>query len=42
MTNDDDDKLIVVDKGKNIDDKTIEKITDFQEKYYKHIIIRSR
>ena len=39
---DDDDKLIVVDKGKNIDDKTIEKITDFQEKYYKHIIIRSR
>lgn len=41
-TNDDDDKLIVVDKGKNIDDKTIEKITDFQEKYYKHIIIRSR
>ena len=40
-TNDDDDKLIVVPKGTNIDDATIEKITDFQEKYYKHVIIRN-
>ena len=41
-TNDDDDKLIVVPNGTNIDNKTIEKITEFQEKYYKHIIIRQR
>ena len=41
-TNDDDDKLIVVEPGKNIDDKTIDEITDFQEKYYNHIIIRSK
>jgi inorganic pyrophosphatase len=42
-TNDDDDKLIVVPpKGKDIDDATIEKITEFQEKYYTHIIIRTR
>lgn len=41
-TNDDDDKLIVVPNGKDIDNATIEKITDFQEKYYKHIIIRTR
>lgn len=39
-TNDDDDKLVVVPDGKNIDNETIEKTTDFQEKYYKHIIIR--
>ena len=28
-TNDDDDKLIVVPNGTNIDDKTIEKVTEF-------------
>ena len=41
-TNDDDDKLIVVPDGMLIDDKTIDKMTEFQEKYYTHIIIRHR
>lgn len=41
-TNDDDDKLIVVPTGTTIDNETIEKTTDFQEKWYKHIIIRNR
>lgn len=42
-TNDNDDKLIVIPKEqKDIDDATIEKTTEFQEKWYKHIIIRTR
>lgn len=42
-TNDDDDKLIVIPKEqKDIDDATINKMTEFQEKWYKHIIIRNR
>ena len=42
-TNDDDDKLIVIPKEqKDIDDATINKMTDFQEKWYKHIIIRTK
>ncbi len=41
-TNDDDDKLVVVEKDKDVDDKTIDEVTKFQEQYYTHVIIRSR
>ncbi len=37
---DDDDKLIVVGDGKNFTDEEIEKLVAFQEKWFKHIIIR--
>ena len=39
-TNDDDDKLIVVPKGKNYSDDAINALTEFQEQYFEHIIIR--
>ena len=39
-TNDDDDKLIVVPKGKNYTDEQIESLTEFQERFFKHEIIR--
>ena len=39
-TNDDDDKLIVVPKGINFTDEEIEKMINYQEKWFKHIIIR--
>ncbi len=37
---DDDDKLVMVPKGVSIDDDKLEKLLNFQEKYYKHEIIR--
>lgn len=40
-TNDDDDKLIVIPKGMDISDKEIEKLIEFQEKWFKYKIIRS-
>lgn len=40
-TNDDDDKLVIaLPDFENIADEVIEKLTDFQEKYFKHIIVR--
>lgn len=39
-TNDDDDKLVVVPKGKNYSDDAINALTEFQEQYFEHIIIR--
>jgi len=39
-TDDDDDKLIVVPKGSKLSNEEIEKQTEFQEKWFKHIIIR--
>lgn len=39
-TNDDDDKLIVVPEGKNFTNEEIEKLIEFQEKWFKHIVIR--
>jgi inorganic pyrophosphatase len=39
-TDDDDDKLVVVPTGTNISDSDIESQTAFQEKWFKHIIIR--
>jgi len=37
---DDDDKLIVIPDGESITDEEIEKSVDFQEKWFKHQIIR--
>lgn len=37
---DDDDKLIVIPENENITDEEIEKSVDFQEKWFKHQIIR--
>ena len=39
-TNDDDDKLIIVPEGYNYTDEEIDEQTNFQEQYFKHIIIR--
>ena len=39
-TNDNDDKLIIVPKGINYTNDEIEKEIEFQEKFFKHIIIR--
>jgi inorganic pyrophosphatase len=39
-TNDDDDKLVVVPKGVNYSDDQIDALTEFQERYFEHIIIR--
>ena len=38
--NEDDDKLIVVEDGKNFNDEQIRKLTYFQEKYFDSIILR--
>ncbi len=38
--NDDDDKLVVVPKGKYYSDDAINALTEFQEQYFEHIIIR--
>jgi len=40
-TNDDDDKLIVTKPGKEYSDDAINAITEFQEQYFEHIIIRN-
>lgn len=39
-TNDDDDKLVVVPEEKNYTDEQIEALTEFQEQYFEHKIIR--
>ena len=38
--NDNDDKLIVVPDGKNYSDDAIDALTEFQEQYFEHEIIR--
>jgi inorganic pyrophosphatase len=38
--NDNDDKLIIVPEGYDLDDETIEKYIEFQEKWFEHILIR--
>lgn len=40
-TNDNDDKLIIVPDGKNYDNSAIEALTEFQEQYFEHVIIRN-
>ena len=39
-TNDEDDKLIVVSKDKDYTDDQINALTEFQERFFEHIIIR--
>ena len=39
-TNDNDDKLVVVPKGKNYSNDAIEALVEFQEQYFEHIILR--
>ena len=39
-TNDDDDKLVVSVNGKNYSDDAIGTLTEFQERYFKSVIIR--
>ena len=39
-TNDNDDKLIIVPRDIEYDDSAIEALTQFQEQYFKHVIIR--
>ena len=39
-TNDNDDKLIIVPKDKNYSDDQIEALTEFQERFFEHEIIR--
>lgn len=39
--NDDDDKLVVTSNGENISNKEIDKLIEFQEKWFKHIILRN-
>lgn len=39
-TDDDDDKLVVMQDGKNYTDDQIEVLTEFQEQFFKHIILR--
>ena len=41
-TNDDDDKLVVVPPGKNYSDDAIDALTEFQEQYFEHIIIKNK
>ena len=38
--NDDDDKLVIVPEGKYYDDSAINALTEFQEQYFNHKIIR--
>lgn len=38
--NDNDDKLIIVPEGRNFSNKEIEILTEFQERFFKHEIIR--
>ena len=39
-TNDDDDKLVIVPDGVEYSDDAINALVEFQERYFKHIIIR--
>jgi inorganic pyrophosphatase len=41
-TDDDDDKLIVTPNGEDFSDIEIEKLTQFQEKWFKHVILRMK
>jgi inorganic pyrophosphatase len=41
-TDDDDDKLIISPDGKDFSDIEIEKLIEFQEKWFKHVILRKK
>lgn len=40
-TNDDDDKLIVCEESRNFSDEQIDALTEFQERFFEHEIIRN-
>lgn len=39
---DDDDKLVVTPSGEDFSDKQIEEFVEFQEKWFKHVILRNK
>ena len=41
-TDDEDDKLVVTPNGEDFSDKKIERLVEFQEKWFKHIILRRK
>lgn len=41
-TNDEDDKLVVTPNGEDFSDKEIKDFIEFQEKWFKHIILRKK
>ena len=41
-TNDDDDKLVVTPSGEDFSDEEIGKMVEFQEKWFKHVILRTK
>lgn len=41
-TDDEDDKLVVTPNGEDFSNEEIEKLVDFQEKWFKHMILRSK
>lgn len=41
-TDDEDDKLVVTPNGEDFSNEEIEKLVEFQEKWFKHIILRAK
>jgi inorganic pyrophosphatase len=41
-TDDEDDKLVITPNGEDFSDKEIEELVEFQEKWFKHIILRAK
>lgn len=41
-TDDEDDKLVVTPSGKDFSNEEIEKLVEFQEKWFKHIVLRTK
>ena len=39
-TNDNDDKLVVIEDGRNYSDEQIEALVEFQERFFEHVILR--
>ena len=39
-TNDNDDKLVVMEDGRNYSDEQIEALIEFQERFFEHVILR--
>lgn len=40
-TDNEDDKLVVTPNGEDFSDSEVEKLTEFQEKWFKHVVLRS-
>ncbi len=41
-TNDNDDKLVITPNGEDFSDEEIEKLIEFQEKWFKHLVLRAK